>query len=155
MTYKTHMTIGFTSALLLSELIQEPLAKVIFITTASFGSLLPDVDTPQSFIRRFIPFPFRMKHRGHTHSLVGLLVFSLMIIPFGVNNATLGLICGYMSHILADSLTIYGVYLFYPQTRYRLRLAKIRTGGILEQCLLVSVFIIAILYIYVKGKVYL
>lgn len=129
MTYRTHIAAGLFTGLLLSEFYQEPLHKVLFVGAAAVGSLLPDVDCKNSYIRRYIPLFPHMKHRGHTHSVVGFLVFSLILIPFGTAAPVLGLIWGYMSHLLADSFTVYGIYVFYPRQEHRLRLGTIRTGG--------------------------
>ena len=152
MTYQTHVLTGVTTALLISECIQEPGKKLLFIGAAGIGALLPDVDTKKSFIRKFIPFFFPLKHRGHTHSIVGLLIFSLIIIPCGINSITTGLIWGYLSHILADSFTITGTYPFYPQEKIRLKLAEIRTGGPGEDFFAAINICVMFLFFYFKLK---
>ncbi|MGL5329937.1 MAG: metal-dependent hydrolase [Peptostreptococcaceae bacterium] len=150
MTYKTHilggMVTGYTVAYAL------PLSqRLIFTAVAGIGALLPDIDHKESFIRKFIwVFP-KIRHRGHTHSLYGLLIFSLIIIPFSINTLTTGLICGYMSHILLDAFTVSGVRLFYPNER-SYRLGRIRAGKAGEEIFYYLLWLVIIIYLYIKFK---
>lgn len=152
MTYKTHLTAGMTTALIVSEMLQDPIEKMVFIAASTGAALLPDIDHESSYIRRYIPLFFPMKHRGFTHSITGLLVFSLIIIPLGINGLTTGLIWGYLSHLLADACTVYGIYPFYPNKMLHLKFANVKTGTQSEkvfECLMIcTVF----LYFYYKLK---
>lgn len=152
MTYKTHLTTGIATALLISEGIQSPIGRIVFAAYAGLGALLPDVDHKGSVIGRYTPLFWGLKHRGYTHSLVGFLLFSLILIPLGVTNASMGLIWGFMSHILADAFTVYGVYLFYPNTHYHLRLGHIKTGSIEETGFQAIVIALMVIYFYLKFK---
>ena len=107
-----------------------------YIVTSA-AALLPDLDHSSSVLgRRFKLFTF-LKHRGLTHSLLGiaLLYFILNgiqtyvyqpIEPY-INYILLGCI----SHVLLDMLTPSGVSLFYPFKK-RIKIPLIKTGSWLE-----------------------
>lgn len=160
MTGKTHIAIGVTVGLILS--IEEPLeAKSIFIISAVIGSLIPDLDHPNSklnqkiliFNNKFYSTIFYCllgtiffyigtnknnptfsllgiigvliglsTHRGLTHSLVGLFLFSwtmkFIAEQYNMHDAYTGFILGYMLHLLADFFTIKGIRLFFPLNIY-------------------------------------
>jgi inner membrane protein len=74
-------------------------------------------------------------HRTLTHSLVGILLFSLPVwlILGGFPNLFLALISGYASHVLADALNTRGVPLLWPVGKpFRLLPGGIRSGGAVE-----------------------
>ena len=66
-------------------------------------SVLPDVD----FI---IPI---IKHRGITHSIIGLVLFSLILLVFNCKNY-MSYSVSFFSHIFADLITANGVQLYAP-----------------------------------------
>lgn len=101
---------------------------------AAFGALLPDVDHPESsFGRRVsiisIPLSAMLGHRGFTHSLAAVGVFSALLAWSAVNagggdmTAALAIFIvaplsvGYLSHLLGDALTVSGVPLMWPKRR--------------------------------------
>lgn len=119
-------------------------------TAAAFGALLPDIDHPQSQVGRMFPSVSRpvaalVGHRGFTHSLLAtlLMVAALVVastrpqfaeaLPHAVIGA---LSLGYLSHLLADYLTVRGIPLFWPYRRpagdYHIPLVAFRTGGVAE-----------------------
>ncbi|WFA10099.1 metal-dependent hydrolase [Tissierella sp. Yu-01] len=57
-------------------------------------------------------------HRGFTHSLVGLFLFSwvvkLITTRFNLNSIYIGFVIGYTLHLVADFFTIKGIKLFFP-----------------------------------------
>ncbi|MBA5724065.1 metal-dependent hydrolase [Candidatus Liberibacter sp.] len=92
--------------------------------------LIPDMDHPKSFLARrlkFISIPTSkiFGHRGFTHSLIAVFMFFFLlhrnlssIIPADFMDS---MIIGYISHLLADSLTAGGVPLLWPLPwRFRL-----------------------------------
>ncbi|MBZ0159129.1 metal-dependent hydrolase [Candidatus Methylomirabilis sp.] len=96
--------------------------RIEHLAVAGFGSLLPDIDIPTSGIGRpFFPIARRINrlvgHRTLTHSLLGLLLFALLILPLyllGYRGISLALLLGYASHILLDQVNVMGVDLFWP-----------------------------------------
>jgi inner membrane protein len=91
------------------------------------GSLLPDIDHPQSYLGRRLwilsaPINKLFGHRGFTHSLLSLFLLGTATAVWWANNPLFfgGLLLGYLSHLLGDMTTISGVPLLYPKkTRYK------------------------------------
>ena len=113
-------------------------SKTLIIASSGLilGALLPDIDHPRSMLSLKIkPIGFiaskLFKHREYTHSIVGsismTLLMGLLIKYLGLDNGMNYLILkslfiGIVSHVLLDMLTFYGVALFYPFTKKRIRL---------------------------------
>lgn len=78
------------------------------------GTLLPDIDSKNSLLGRFIYLP--VKHKTWTHTIYGpFLIFVgsvwyLMLFWLGL---------GYILHLFWDSLSYCGVCFFYPFSKYR------------------------------------
>lgn len=86
------------------------------IFAAIMGALFPDIDTPESALGRRLPFFSLLGggHRGWTHSLVGLVLFStLLLFVFSIDIA-MAFAAGYLSHLLLDMLNPAGVRIFWP-----------------------------------------
>lgn len=67
------------------------------------------------------------KHRGITHSLIGMFIF---IIPFLFTEYYLSILIGYSSHLFSDALTINGISLLYPlEKRYSIGNFKVGKKG--------------------------
>ena len=74
-------------------------------------------------------------HRTMTHSLVGVLLFSLLVLLFlgRFPNLAIALAAGYASHVLADALNTRGVPLLWPMGKpFRLLPGGVRSGGAVE-----------------------
>ena len=123
MTGKTHAAAGIAAALALGTNIPQ-------LALAAAGSILPDIDHSGSTLGKHIkPLSKHLKHRGLTHSLLFLIVTSL-ISPY------LGL--GVLTHIALDMLNPQGVKLFYPNKKsFKIPLFSsfAKTGGKFEQLL--------------------
>jgi inner membrane protein len=125
---------------------------------ALVASLLPDIDSDESSIRqatgtarhsgvvgRIVSFMLRIfgGHRAITHSLLAwaLLTFwvgvyfrgNMLMVAFGI---------GYLSHLIADALTVQGVPLLWPIFRRRISFLPsaiaIRTGGVVETLVVIA-----------------
>ena len=87
---------------------------------AALGSLAPDIDNPDSWIGRVLPFiskPVERKfgHRTITHSLIAILIIlTLLFTLFWQNFIFLPFSIGYISHIIIDCSTVSGVKILYP-----------------------------------------
>ena len=157
MTAPTHIAFGLltvaSSFSLFSMSIHRNLPAV---TCAIIGSLLPDVDSPRSYIGRVMPFASipierRWGHRTITHSLLCMFALSVVTSPLLAYQTACyaAILLGYMSHLIADSATKSGVPLFYPHTavcvfpgsaRYR-----IKTGSLLGEGTVLAVVVILLL----------
>jgi membrane-bound metal-dependent hydrolase YbcI (DUF457 family) len=85
------------------------------------GSVFPDADIRKSMIGKIIPLWLFFNHRGFTHSLCGLVVFTLPIMYF---NFKWGCIfaCGYLLHLMMDDTTPMGIKWKIGHKRKRIRL---------------------------------
>lgn len=119
----------------------------LFLTL--FGSLLPDIDTPESTFGskvKIVSYPLSLifGHRGITHSLIAIAGIFYVGYYFSVNTFYNGAIIvpclalGYLSHILSDLITPKGVPLLYPYRR-RFSIPIIRNG-------LIEVFVYVLIF---------
>jgi inner membrane protein len=114
----THRIIGLATGVAAGLITLNPntiftSAMNAFVISAS--STLPDID-----------LKLGIKHRGITHSLAALSIGTAVMGAF-LTPAALPFFVGYGMHILADSLTVTGVQLFWPHGRmYGLKI--LRTG---------------------------
>jgi inner membrane protein len=72
-----------------------------------------------------IPF---VSHRRFTHSLLALTIVTYLADSIHPD-FTIPVLLGYLSHLLADSLTVSGVPWLWPITK-SFRFAKLKTGGV-------------------------
>lgn len=144
MLARTHLTFGFLIALLTKNFF--PGNEVIFFGIVLFASLLPDIDSPNSrlghkagiFSRLINTF---LGHRGIFHSLLMTLMFSYTLFYFFGVTYGIAMFLGYMSHLMADSLTKQGINLLAPFTELRLK-GFIETGKLGEHFILILLLII-------------
>ncbi len=98
---------------------------LILILFSLFSSLLPDIDHINSFIgnkfKNISYFIYKIfGHRTITHSLIILyllyiLIFNIKFLFYNISiSIKYGVFIGYLSHILADMLTIKGINFFWP-----------------------------------------
>jgi inner membrane protein len=88
---------------------------------AVLGALLPDIDTEKSAIGRLLgPIALyierKLGHRQATHSLIALVLLGLGTAPLIYLKLFwwIALLCGYLSHLIIDTVNKSGVPLFYP-----------------------------------------
>ena len=146
MNYKTHINGGIIVGLYVTC----QMAKISLLSTGVFlggtivGSLLPDIDHKNSYIGQKVKTVSKAinKFAGHRklfHApLMYLLIYSISIglikdklLLVGVK----GLFLGIFSHLLLDSFTIGGLPWFYPLSKNKFSLSKIKTNGRLEDIL--------------------
>jgi len=96
------------------------------------GAIMPDID-------------YIYQHRKLLHNLFLLACAFLYNIQFGV---------GYLSHILLDMLTVYGVALLWPISSKRFRFARFSTGGFFDTVLFV-IFLLGWVLIDINGFVHI
>ena len=151
----THIAIGFRTGAVVAAHFQVPLylETGAVLTLACVGSLLPDIDHPGSKISRSVKLfgaPFRLfSHRGLTHSLVAVVALALLMVFLQVQLVhAVAFLAGYVSHLLADSLTKSGIRLWWPlQRRFRLvnKHLTIKTGGVLDWLIGIASLILAVI----------
>lgn len=127
MTGRTHLTIGVAVGLALAQTMHAaPQQSALIVAAAALGSLLPDIDHPQSMLSGWIPgsglLTLFTRHRGITHSLLFCMLLPAAL-WYAMTSAgsiaipyiyPLGLVLGMCSHLLSDMLTPAGVPLLYP-----------------------------------------
>ncbi|MGN0470373.1 MAG: metal-dependent hydrolase [Acutalibacteraceae bacterium] len=133
MTGKTHIAAGLAASIALGMNAPQ-------IALAAFGSLLPDADHSGSTLGRLIkPVSRHIRHRGVTHSLI-FLVVSTLVSPY------IGL--GVLTHIVLDLLNPKGVELLYPwKKNIKVPVVSkfITTNGIIEKLIFSALIIAAVL----------
>lgn len=137
------------------------------------GGLLPDIDDHASLFWQKIPMgtfwgrivhPFIGSHRMITHSLVGMFLAGVILqflylwmgrfilVDFWL--VWLATMIGYISHLLADSLTHDGIPLFFPIPGKigfpPIRSLRMKTGGIIEFAIVFPLLLVANGYLFTK-----
>lgn len=163
---RTHTLIGVSSLWLLAAIpnVITPDTLAPLIICAALGALLPDLDANSSTIKYlsvariqpFAPVAYVLSrdlgHRGATHSLLGLGVFTVLILPllwFWPWTLWAALVLGYASHLAADACTKSGIPLLHPRkVRYHLlpRGWRFTTGSLAEDAL-VPIIALTILFL--------
>lgn len=139
MTDKTHQLIGLTSAaatfFIFHPTDQLSWAMAGTIAIGSFvGSVLPDIDQPTSDIWDVVPAGKWLGkltskslggHRNLSHSILGFLLFTFLfswLVQTFLKTGTFidpsilleSFMAGFIAHLLADSVTVMGIPLFWP-----------------------------------------
>ncbi len=133
MMFYSHLVLGIAFALPLLN------ANPLSLSAVFLGSLLPDIDTPRSYLGRRLPgisalFSSILRHRGITHSLLAWALLTLLSI-FLCSRLGAGFIIAesfslaYLSHIAGDFLTSEGVPIFLPLKARRFSLGLFSTGS--------------------------
>ena len=142
MMFRTHILFALFFYLLFMKIFSINFS-VIFAIVLCFGSILPDIDSPKSYVNRKYLFGIGKgiatfsKHRGFWHSIYGLFIFAFIsLIIIYLTKASffysLALPLGYFMHLAADSLNVSGIRWFWKSKKLHLKW-KIKTGTISEQ----------------------
>ncbi len=132
MLLKTHFAIAILIILLFLQQINN---KIIFIIMVLVGTVIPDLDNPNSVFGKFIvfrPMQFFFKHRGILHSLTVALFISVLIAIF-FPIFSLGFFLGYGIHLFVDAFTKDGIRPFWPLKI--LAKGPLVTGGKIEEAI--------------------
>lgn len=159
MTARTHDAIAFASLVTIASFYPPPGLNIPTIFAALVanivGSLLPDMDQASNRLWDLLPAGdylgkvFRrlfLGHRSISHSILGAYLFYKFlgfILPMILNSAYIypqvvfdAMMIGYISHLLADSLTREGIPLLFPLKINigfpPLKFLRIRTGSWVE-----------------------
>lgn len=153
MLFFTHVVFAFLLGIISLKLID--ITNIpLFIAFIFIGSIVPDIDNPNSRLGRKLPvishlIKFTLGHRGIFHSLWPLFLISFLLSSINIE-ISIGLFIGYLSHLFLDALTISGVRFLYP-LKFRIK-GFISTGSLIEKFFLflvvLSVLIIILTTIY-------
>ncbi|MEH6942421.1 metal-dependent hydrolase [Bacillus sp. JJ722] len=126
MMHKTHIITGLAAgAGVATQAHGSFVFTVTYVAGITIGSLLPDLDQPQSFVgqrslglAKLIAKLFG--HRGFTHSLMAWCIITAICLQFP-SNFSIGISIGYLFHIVGDFFSVSSVPLFKPFSNYRPR----------------------------------
>lgn len=116
----SHVALGAAAWLVAAPRLGLPALEPVSIALAVAGSLLPDIDHPQSWAgRRLRPISTIIAailgHRGATHSLLAVAGCAWLLFHDGWSRAIVApLLVGYLSHLAGDLLTPRGLRLTWP-----------------------------------------
>lgn len=163
MTGRTHDLAAFTAlnlTIISQPLPQMSLATAILALSACFiGGLAPDLDQPTANLWRRLPLgqfigsfiaPIMGRHRFISHSLVGIFIFGVTtkillnwmstFVIVDIDIVWNAFLIGFISHLIADSLTHDGVPWLFPIPInfgfLPFKALRIKTGGFLEKYLI-------------------
>lgn len=175
MTGRTHDLAAFTAVNVIFVSLPTPqmsLATAILALSACFiGALAPDIDQPTANLWRRLPLgqffgaliaPIMGRHRFISHSIVGAIIFGIIssaILTWAKNFVLvdmelvwLAFMIGFISHLIADSLTRDGVpWLFPIPINFGfppLKALRIKTGGFLEKYVVFPGLLILNFYLF-------
>lgn len=137
MTSRTHDAFAFASLITVAAFYQPTelhlTTLIVSVIAADIGATLPDIDQAGNRLWEMLPSGHTLgrifrrifyKHRTLTHSLIGVYaIYKLLdwglpkIFNTGfvdINIVIISLMIGYLSHLLADSLTEEGLPLLFP-----------------------------------------
>ena len=141
MLYTTHVVTSLLTATAVKGTFGLNVGIPYYVGTA-IGSLLPDIDHPNSYIgkRSFGLATLLNKafgHRGFTHSFVCTLLFSASTYILFPAEWAIGLSVGYMGHLLGDFFSKSGIPLGSPFTEKKYKIPIYKTGGLSESLILI------------------
>ncbi|WP_056938432.1 metal-dependent hydrolase [Ligilactobacillus hayakitensis] len=150
MQAKTHIITTFSAGIPTMLLVDE--LSVVNMGALFIGSLLPDIDHPQSYLGRRHKIVSNvtnkaMGHRGITHSLLGMGVVYIFLRLIQINYlapsirlAPFWILYGYLMHLIEDGFSQRGVKWLWPFGKSPLsfggKIAFYRTGHISEYLIL-------------------
>ena len=142
----SHVVVGMAAWLWAAPHLGLASGDPVALALATAGSLLPDIDHPQSWVGRRIrvisrPLAAVIGHRGFTHSILAVAACVLLLRRHGLSRTIVDpLVVGYLSHLVADLLTSSGLRLAWPlQRRFAIPLCD--TGSLREQLIVAGVVV--------------
>ncbi len=145
MIKRTHLVIGLAFALLFLPHVNN---KLVFFPIVLLCALLPDIDTPSSYLghnKIFRPLQWVAEHRGALHSF-SLCIVASIALAFIFPILALPFFLGYSSHLVSDSFTQEGITPFWPWKK--VSRGFVRTGGSTEYSIFIVFLVVdAILFL--------
>ncbi|SFR07099.1 metal-dependent hydrolase [Desulfoscipio geothermicus] len=149
MLFPTHVVGGIAAGLMVADGVSIEKAAV-FACVSGIAALLPDIDSPESFVGARVPvlptaIGGTLGHRGATHSLLAGLFWAILIAVIAMiagwkqpQTLLIAFLAGYISHLILDIFNPAGVPLLWPLP-VRFTIPLMHTGGILEKLLVFPV----------------
>ena len=152
MQYRTHQIGGFCAGIIAGvSMIEAPYnpttmgALSIVVIASTIGSVIPDIDEPNSIAGRKIWIISKIikkvfGHRMITHTPIFVLALAIGFYYLGQSYVlnteyfewyyfgVMGFLVGYVSHFVMDSLNPTGIMYLWPLSRKRFSIMKLRTG---------------------------
>lgn len=154
MLWRSHFLAGASLGVWLAAG-SRPEAVALAAGIAGTAALLPDIDSPRSYVGSRVPASVAVKlvagHRGVFHSLLAAALFGLALFLYlrfkapAYTFLAFPFAAGYISHLLLDALTPEGVPFFWP-FKLRFGLPLVGTGGFIERWVVVPA--LAILFCF-------
>ena len=133
---KSHFVFGIGSGLLTA--VASPAVSLLHLPIVGVASLLPDIDSSSSTLGKQCKLIAKMfKHRGFLHTPLFLSLFFLIQDP----GLRWSFVIGIASHIFLDMFNAGGIMFFYPFSKRKFKLAKIKSGSWIERILIVLLLI--------------
>lgn len=181
MTGRTHDLAAFTALNLIvvsRTLPQMSLATAILALSVCFiGGLAPDLDQPTANLWRRLPLgpffgslisPIMGRHRFISHSILGFFIFGIIskillnwmstFVLVDIDIVWNAFLIGFISHLIADSLTHDGVpWLFPIPINFGfppLKALRLKTGGLLEKYFVFPALLILNFYLFSQNYVF-
>ncbi len=175
MTGRTHDLAAFTALTYIvatQPLFQMSLGTALVAFTANMiGGLAPDIDQPTARIWQDMRFgkvigklisPLFGKHRFISHSLIGLVIFGVVlkfllgiastVVLVDMNVVWWSFMIGFLSHLIMDSFTHDGVPWLFPLPISfgvpPIKFLRLKTGGVLEKSIIFPGLILITFYIF-------
>ncbi len=123
MMARSHVVVGIAAWIATAPILHVPVLNPICLGLVVVGSLLPDIDHPQSWVgRRTRPvstaIALALGHRGITHSAIAVVGMTMLLAHAGYRRGLVAAVAiGYLSHLAADMLTPRGLRLAWPLRR--------------------------------------
>lgn len=145
---KAHLISGLSTGIATAVFTFSGSAGGVFATigASAIGSLIPDIDLPNSTIGKKVkPISFVINkmfgHRTITHAPIWIIPLLILYkfmpnIAHGLSANTItllqhtivGYVAGFICHLFGDMLTVGGIPLLYPFKRSRFHLTNIESG---------------------------
>lgn len=148
---KTHMMWGAFCAFVYIKYFQpfatDPMQNLIVFLFIIFGSILPDVDHPDSKLGRYVkPIGFLFEHRGFFHSIFAIIMWYFLFSLIFSKVYAVALIVGYVTHLFIDAFNRYGVSPFAPIFKLKIK-GPIMTNGTTEKVIYWVLLILNVLFV--------
>lgn len=148
MLFLTHLLFGVLIALTAKDFLFGGNYPIFFLLVL-LGSVLPDIDEESSKITKWSGIigriiSFFSKHRGFFHSLLFVVLVTLVAKYFLKEYYAWGLLLGLAGHLFSDGLTRKGVNFFYPFSKLKMK-GWLRVGS-WEEMIVILLLVLLIVW---------